>query len=284
MKLRLIVNCVFLAFSASVACAQGVIHRLPPEGTWSRYRVTTQVTSCSTLRVPNAIPKEIRDSVVNAMPKAGMLESALTISIVGTEVRGDAKLQWIEIVRKTDAREILYRLLVPESSFSVGGDVFRDAVRFLVKKPDAVDGKPEEIDDPARRASESVQMRSMFPPFPTKCEQQKISLMIGSGTDGGAGPVQGDTYRFHFKFAGKPPGGGPLASCRHEADYFGIVSNRAPFGGDQLWMTNGITVESGDCLTEARDDVTITMFQGNMQISLIESGTGAVSRFKKKEK
>lgn len=170
-------------------------------------------------------------------------------------------------------------LLVPEASFRPGGDAFKDAVRFLVKRPDSADGPPDEIDDPVSRAAESLLVRHLFPSFPSKCEHRNVPLMVvpdaGSGT-----PAHGDAYRFRFEFTGKPPGGGDLASHRHEGQYVGIVSERAPFGGYQLWMTNGITVESGDCLTASRDDVTITMMQNSMQIPLMESGTGAKSQFK----
>lgn len=246
----------------NAAYGQGLIHRLPEDGTWSKYRVTQQVHRIRGVAVPEGVPKAILDT----LPKAGFAESFLTISSVGKEQFNGQPCRWIELCLETKQRDILLRLLVPEAHLAKGDDAFDHATRVLFQCKDSIDGLHGEILDPKRRAYELERFRPHFPRVPEDAERVANVTFMALTDDA---PLRGELLRFEFAFSGALTGG-KEGSWSHKGKYQVNITDRAPFGVEQLWMIQGTTTEDTGLVLE---------LSGSEQVVLIESGKNAKSRY-----
>lgn len=126
--------------AASLAQAEGVIQRVPEDGTWVRYHVAWKISG----------------DLVNQRQGTG----TWTIRLVGTRTVNDIRCRWIEFEERlsvdgaSDAGEpTVEKFLVPEHSLQPGGNPLNDVIRFWVGSKD---GTPEKLEGPWSGIAESV--------------------------------------------------------------------------------------------------------------------------------
>jgi|GEM_PF-6511080 len=255
---------ILAVFNAAPLCAQGVVRRLPTEGTWSRFRLTQQVLDTEIIKKPENLPKEALDG----LPRVGFAESELLIACFGQETFERKKCRWLEYCVTAKPREIVLRLLIPEEAIS-NGDPFDAAVKVLFQDTSSIDGLHGEITDTKRRAYELERFRSFCPIVPKDVKRESMSVIVQRDE----GVVRGDVLRFKFAFQGKLRGG-TTGTYSHAADYCIVETEKAPFGVEQLFALNATTIE------DYGPNQLATKIHGVAQLVLLESGDKAVTRFK----
>ena len=266
--------------------AQGLIIKLPADGSWSRFRVTGQY-DVSLLRNPNEFPDTWKEAI-KAIPDFAHGEMELFISSVGSEEIDGERFRWIELFQKKAAEQdandreedggTLLRLQIAEKVLSNGGDPL-DNARVVIVRGGYSDKEDGEIKSESRKKYELQCFRQFFPKYTLNEKDwaharglEKIAPQ----------PVEiGRAHRFRFNYQGKMHGG-EHGSIIHHANYTVIADPTAPFGVKQIWETDGVTIEDSGPFDPTNNfcDGPGTISRGNSQIALIESGTGAVSRIK----
>lgn len=265
--------------------AQGLILKLPSDGTWSRFRVTGQY-DISWLRDLKEFPDEWKD-IVAAIPDFAHGEMELVVSSVGTDKIDGERFRWIELYLKSttvgeskgdEADEgTLLRLQVAEKVLTTGGDLLDNARTVFVRGgySPSDDG---EIKNDNRRKYELQRFRQFFPKYSVS---DKDWAHVRNNVKDGPHPQIERAIRFRFNYQGKMHGG-EHGSLIHHANYTVITDPIAPFGVKQIWETDGVSIEDSGPYNpnDENCDGPGTISRGNSQIVLIESGTDAVSRLK----
>lgn len=273
--------------TCSSALAQGLMLKLPVDGTWSRFRVTSQ-EDISLLRDPKEFPEAWKE-VIATIPDFAHSETELFISCVGSEnIEGEC-FRWIELLWKKGSgaeeengiREdegTLLRLQVAEKVLSNGGDPLDNARVVIVRggfsKEDDGETKNEN-----RKKYELQCFRQFFPKY--NLNEKDRDHVRGVEKLANQPRQVERAHRFRFNYQGKMHGG-EHGSLIHHANYTVISDPTAPFGVKQIWVTDGVTIEDSgpyDPTNEFCDGPGIVA-RGNSQIVLLESGTKAVSRWK----
>ncbi len=252
----------------NVVLAQGLLHRLPKDGTWSRYRVSQQVWGAKMIRVPTG-----RQQPPN-YPELAFIESDLLLQSVGiTEVDGQP-CRWIEIVRKPSShtmsgsqRTIGLRLLVSEDVISQGKDSFDDCLRVIYSD---LKNTTIELTDKDRRRYELERFRPLFPRLAV--DSKRTNAVMMSSFVPGKPTTEVELYKFKFSFSGKLSGG-KSGKWDHQADYKMVICDYAPFGVVHLLLHDIQNRED-----YGPDQLAVEM-RGSTQIILLESGVGARSEF-----
>ncbi len=106
-----------LVLLPSTASADGLLRRLPADGSWVRYQWTFTRTE-----------------------GAPQLAGTITISSVGTTTVADEKCRWLELKLIYDEQQSkhlwLMKLLIPEKHFKHGDDFMKQSVRMWFKVDD----------------------------------------------------------------------------------------------------------------------------------------------------
>ncbi len=272
----------------SSALAQGLMLKLPVDGSWSRFRVTSQY-DISLLRNPSEFPDAWKDLLAD-IPDFAHGEMELFISSVGSEEIEGEQFRWIELfLKESEAGEEdgkkedegkLLRLQVAEKVLSDGGDPL-DNARVVIVRGGFSKEDDGEIKKESRKKYELQCFRQFFPKYTLS---EKAWAHVRGLEKSAHEPVQlGRAHRFRFNYQGKMHGG-EHGSLIHHANYTVIADPTVPFGVKQIWETDGVMIEDSgpyDPTNEFCDGPGIIM-RGNSQIVLIESGTKAVSRWKAK--
>ena len=262
--------------------AQGLILKLPSDGTWTRFRVTGQY-DISLLRDMKDFPSEWK-GLVAAIPDFDHYEGELAIASVGTDEIEGERFRWIELFLKRKAEDdsdedegTLLRLQIAEKVLSTGGDLL-DEARVAIVYGGYADEEDGEIQSDKRRKFETQRFRPFFPKY--KLSDNDWAHVQTARKVRPQSPTA-RALRFRFNYQGKMHGG-DHGSVIHHANYTVITDANAPFGVKQIWETDGVTIEDSGPYDPKNEfcDGPGMIIRGNSQIVLIESGTGAVSRVK----
>lgn len=276
----------FLAV-CSPAMAQGLILKCPVDGTWSRFRVTSQ-EDISFLRDPKEFP-DTWQAMLATIPDFAHAEVELLISSVGVEEIDGEQYRWIELLwkkgsvaeeeKETSGDEgTLLRLQVAEKVLCNGGDPL-DNARVVIVRGGFSKEDDGEIKNEDRKKYELQCFRQFFPKY-TVNEKDRDAVRSVEAPTNQSRQVE-RAHRFRFNYQGKMHGG-EHGSLIHHANYTVISDPTAPFGVKQIWVTDGVTIEDSgpyDPTNEFCDGPGIVA-RGNSQIVLLESGTNAVARWK----
>jgi hypothetical protein len=249
------------AMACNAVLAQGLISRLPPDGTWARYKCTTLYWDIDVNRAPVVLPESFADA-----PKTGNMTVNLLLQSVGTTMVDSERCRWIEIQSRgetVESREIVLRLLVPESSLQLKDDAFDAAKNVFMY--DSHHGVIGELEEQARRDYELERFRPYYPRWPKDAEGCKTKFLDGSDA-----PPDVEFFDFRFDFRGKLMGG-RKGTWDYGGDYRTIVGSDAPFGVTQIWARS---------VTETQDfgkDQARLAIQSNIQIVQLASGNSATS-------
>ena len=136
------------------AIGDGLIFRLPADGTWARYATKTDGEVSS---------KEL--------PKMDLaMTGTLTLSSVGQATRSQQKCRWIELKSETKAKEaypkLVLKMLIPEDRLKRGDDPLSHCVlTFFDPKPVDSKGIKSYIDEGFNRVQYEIdRFRDVFPP------------------------------------------------------------------------------------------------------------------------
>jgi len=241
--------------------AQGLINKLPPDGVWARYKCVTQYWAIEMSRASSVLPESPAD-----IPKTGELTVNILLQSVGVTIVDGKRYRWIEIQTRGDAtesREIVLRLLVPESSLLAKGDLFDAATKVFMY--DSHHGVIGELQEQARRDYELERFRPFFPRWPNDIKGHKTKFMNGSKTSPDV-----EFFDFRFDFSGKLAGG-RKGTWDYGGDYRAIVGFDAPFGVAQIWARRvSETQDFGE------DQLKIAM-QSSIRVTQLEHGSSATS-------
>ena len=272
MRRELFAGLVILSCSGSLF-ADGVAYRLPPDGTWVKYRITGGVEFTLKDFRTDARGQKVFTEV--KMPKAPPnYEDLFLVRSVGrVEVDGRPH-RWLELVyppaeegkEKPAARVIVLKLLIPERAFCVGSDPFAH-----VKKMYLSDRRPDgqlfvnEVKDAAGRKYELERFGALFP-VPAKDPKRKDGVERRTA----AGTFRGYELDFDYGFDGKLYGG-QKGRNMFKGHYKILVSEAAPFGIVEIVSVSGEGLED---LGNGTGHVS----QGKGgRMELMEVGTGAKS-------
>lgn len=261
--------------AGSSARADGLIHRLPPDGAWVLYAYQQRAELDHQMGGDKKVPDEVK----RKMPRAGIVQGFLTLRSVGVaQVEGE-NCRWIEleqsvqIAGKTMAgteaeraqRTIVLKVLVPEKRLAPGEDPFGHVLKMYFKDGDR---NVEEIMDPQRRKYELDRFRPLFPAPGTDVKRTaRQSLATASPT---LGALECEQLTFASKYDG--PLGGGQGRWTWEGEHRLWLNDRVPFGVACLELT----VTSREA-TGPKESMVVTT-KGIHRLVVAEVGTGARSR------
>lgn len=153
--MRALIRCplaVALALITAPAQAEGLLRRLPEDGTWVRYRTQTQ-----------------REGESDAQ------EGSLTIRSVGRLSEGNDTFRWIEYQLVTGGRTVLMKFLIPEEHFKGGARPLQHARRCWNKYGEQV----SELNLPI--GGEPLVFLSRYLPGPLDNPQKLDKVVVESG-------------------------------------------------------------------------------------------------------
>ena len=271
----------------SPAMAQGLILTLPIDGSWSRFRVTSQ-EDISFLRDPKEFPDSWQ-AMLATIPDFAHAEMELVISSVGSDDIDGEQYRWIELLWKkgsvaeeeketSEGEETLLRLQVAEKVLSNGGDPL-DNARVVIVRGGFSKEDDGEIKNEERKKYELQCFRRFFPKYTLNENDRDHVRGVEDLTTQHRQVERAHRFRFHYQ--GKMYGG-EHGSLIHHANYTVISDPTAPFGVKHIWVTDGVTIEDSgpyDPTNKFCDGPGIVA-RGNSQIVLLESGTNAVARWK----
>jgi hypothetical protein len=227
----------------SSAYADGLIYRLPPDGTWVRYRGKQEATEAVTLD-----GKRFPDFTI---------ESTLTLRSVGQVTTDGDKARWIELEWKIPPAEartgriIILKMLIPEDDLRRGRDplagveelYFWDRDWEWKQEPEA--GVKEKVADPPRVLYEIERFRFMLPFPPRARESQLETVQKTVAVPHGTYAVQRISYPLEFE--GKLSGGkggrwewkGTFSLDICETVGFGVVALDALISSEEEYANAG---------------------------------------------
>lgn len=261
-----VIGFVFACLFADETLAQGLLQRLPADGTWSRYRVTQQMWDAKAVRVPPHRPQKLE------YPVLSFVESDLLLQSVGNPEVDGKPCRWIEIVRRPSSvakrgsgRVIALRLLAAEETIVKGQDCFDHCLQVFHSDSGR---QAKELTDPDRKKYELERFRPIFPRVRRDVEKKIVSMWSSYGPNETTSRVEQLT--FNYAFRGKLSGG-KSGSWDHAAEYRMVITDDAPFGVAYLLLREIRNREDYGPNNLAFEMV------GSTQIVLLESGTGATS-------
>ncbi len=231
MRIGILSGFVFFVVSRAVL-ADGLAYRLPPDGTWVKYKITVQKYQEWDTRY-----EEKKGWVLEKKPDPTAEELAketdsLLVRSVGRQAVGGEPCRWIEIVQNADEegkappelRVIVLKLLISEKAFEAGRDPFEHVRKMYMS--DRRDGEHlvSEVKDADRRRYESERFRAYFPVSPkgTKRGKEVERKTL-------AGLFKGNETAFIYGYEGKLSAGKSGWNIS-KGRYVVVVSDCAPFG------------------------------------------------------
>lgn len=227
------------------AMADGLVYKLPPDGTWARF----------------SIQGIVLDSAGNPVDPILNITGTLTIGSVGVVKHGDESCRWIEVVidGQRDGKSFLEvdKLLIPQRHLGAGKQPLQH-LRDAWYMHSAVDnGKPRQLGDKEKADIAYVQrVRSILhPPFENLVEKDKTTLACKLGD------VVCDRVRAEETEA--RPGG----KIKYESTYVICLHPQAPFGVAAWHATNRV-YRKGEAVGGIRLDLTLVDFGDGAKTSL----------------
>ncbi|WP_406694278.1 hypothetical protein V5E97_24690 [Singulisphaera sp. Ch08] len=274
MRLMFLAGVALIAISG-FSFADGVAYRLPPDGTWVKYRITATKYEAWNLR-----PDEKEGWVFKKEPELTAEELAtasrdnfLLVRSVGRQDVGGEPCRWVELVlnsqeegeAKPEARGLLLKVLIPEKAFDLGIDPF-EHVKKMYLSDRREDGEHflSEVEDGDRKRYEVERFRLYFP-VPPKGAQRKKDVELKTPL----GPFKGYELGFEYGYEGKLVGG--KAGWNYVKGHYQVtVSDRAPFGIVAVRGKDVVAIE------EYGDGIGARLKQ-SWTMDAAETGTGAKS-------
>ena len=273
MPRSLLLAAVGLMFLSDRAGADGLIYRLPPDGSWAIYR--SEQHAEHQLTVPPGV--ELAERARATLPKTAVVTGFLVLRSVGVEQVDGRPCRWIEIEHAVQMagqtasgaeaergeRQILLKLLVPEGRLAPGQDPFKHVLRMRFK-----DGRreAETIEDPRRRQYELDRFRPLFPE-PAADGRRHAALDVAPSPTLPSMKCEPLTFRSKYT--------GPLAAGRGRWSYEGehrlLLCDAVPFGVAALEFTSTSTETAGE------NEIASTT-SGARKLILAAHGSGAIGR------
>jgi hypothetical protein len=194
------------------ATADGVAYRLPPDGTWVKYRITPgKEYTVKEFRTDDRGRRVFTKVDLPKLPKAAKKEDLFLVRSVGRVKIDGQPHRWLEMVnepaeegkKKPAVTVYVLKLLVPEAAFRPGRDPFAH-----VRKMYLSDRRPEgesyvsEVKDADGRRYQLERFRALFPTPPKSPKRTN-----GVKRKTAAGTFKGYELEFEYGFEGKLYGG-----------------------------------------------------------------------------
>jgi hypothetical protein len=266
---------VALVGTSGFSFADGVAYRLPPDGTWVKYRITVTRYEEWSLR-----PDEKEGWVLKKEPEPTAEELAkesrdnfLLVRSVGRQDVGGEPCRWVELVwnSKDEGKEnpealvILLKVLIPEKAFGPGRDPFEHVKKMYVSlRYEGGEHFLSEVKDAAGKKYQVERFRADFP-VPPKGVPRKEGVEHKTPL----GLFKGHELGFEYGFEGKLQMG-ETGWNYSKGQYAVVVSDRAPFGIVAIRATDVVSIE------EYGDGVGGRLRQ-SWTMEAVETGTGAKS-------
>jgi hypothetical protein len=168
------------------AFADGLIWRLPPDGTFVEFRGESQGEFKPVLSKEFA--KQLPSKEIEKLEhvQSFKMQNTVTVSSVGEIRRAEQNCRWIELQMRAGDNEHVLKILVPEKYLTRGEDPLDHAVLTLFNPKDADRAKVPPEEGFNRIAYETDRFRSVFP-MPLKNVRQlprkTIDTPIGTFAD-----------------------------------------------------------------------------------------------------
>jgi hypothetical protein len=263
-----------LLASGGVAFADGVAYRLPPDGTWVKYRITPgEEFTVEEFRTDDRGKRVFTKVEVPKVPKGEKREDLFLVRSVGRVDLDGKPHRWLELVnepaeegKEKPARTVyVLKMLIPEAAFGPGRDPLAEVRKMYLsdRRPD--EAHVMEVKDAAAQKYQTERFRALFP-VPPRDAKRKDAVERETT----AGTFKGYELEFDYGFDGKLYAG-TKGRNMHKGRYKVVVSEAAPFGIVEV-------VEVSSEGIEDRGDGTglIDRSKGG-RMELLEFGTGAKS-------
>jgi hypothetical protein len=229
MRAGILVGLVLMTH-VGLAFAGGIAYRLPPDGTWAKYKIA----SGDEYILEEFHTQDGRRVFTKVdLPPAPKKEDLFLVRSVGRFDVAGVPHRWLELVNEPavegqempPVRVIVLKLLIPESAFGPGSDPF-DYVRKMYMSDRRPDGETfvSEVKDADRLAYELERFRALFPVAPKGTPREE---RVERETP--AGRFQGYRMEFDYGYEGKLFAG-KKGKNTHKGRYRVVVSEAAPFG------------------------------------------------------
>lgn len=244
MRIMFLTGVAFIATSG-FSFADGVAYRLPPDGTWVKYKITvTKYEEWETSYDEKNGWVQEKKPDLTAEELARETDSLLVRSVGRQDVGGEP-CRWIEIVQNADEegkappefRVIVLKLLIPEKAFAPGVDPFGHVKKMYMS--DRRDGEHfvSEVKDGDRQRYEVERFRGYFP-LPTKGARRGKEVERKTP----AGPFKGHELAFVYGYEGKL-NVGKSGWNFSKGQYVVVASDRAPFGIAEVTARDVLSIE-----------------------------------------
>jgi hypothetical protein len=255
--------------------ADGLTYRLPPDGTWVKYRINVTRYEEWSLR-----PDEKEGWVLKKEPEPTAAELAkesrdnfLLVRSVGRQDIGGEPCRWVELVwnakeegkEKPEALVILLKVLIPEKAFGPGRDPFEHVKKMYVSlRYEGGQHFLSEVKDADGKKYQVERFRDNFP-MPPNGAPRKEDVEYKTPL----GRFKGHELGFEYAFEGKLQAGKGGWNYS-KGQYTVVVSDQAPFGIVAIRAKDVVSAEEYGDGGGARLRQSSTM-------EAVEAGTGAKS-------
>ena len=232
---------ITLVSFASHVHADGLVYRLPADGTWVRYRLSEQGHLAIVFPANMNVPPALKNAQELPIKSTG----SLVLRSVGQQDLDGQSCRWIELeleVRilsklpdpatgelqaKKEDRHIVLKMLIPEKYLSDGADPMTHVQRLYLKDGEK---EPESVDDEKAKQYELDRFR---PLFPAPAQEVQISKSHSVDTQiEDMGTLECKRLAFESKYEGPLARGrrgwwcwqGRHEVCLHEKIPFGVAS------------------------------------------------------------
>jgi hypothetical protein len=266
---------VILAATGGSLFADGVACRLPPDGTWVKYRITVTKYEAWNLRSDEKegwVIKKEPELTAEELAKESR-DNFLLVRSVGRQEMGGEPCRWVELVlnakeegeAEPEARVFLLKVLIPEKAFVPGADLFEHVKKMYVSdRREGGEHFVSEVEDGDRKRYEVERFRLYFP-LPREGARRKKDVEHKTPL----GPFKGDELAFEYGYEGKLEGG-KVGWNSVKGHYRVAVSDRAPFGIVAVRGKDVVAIEEyGDGIG--------TRLKQSWTMDAVEAGTGAKS-------
>lgn len=199
--LRAIVALVLLVSLSSAAAADGLLLRLPKDGTFAKYTM---------------------DASAGGQDRSGEFE----VRSVGEEEVDGVACRWIELSLSGGGQNGVFKLLIPESEFQADGSAWSSAEKIFV---DLGNGMPQEVTD-----KDAPILGPLMALLAAPAEDAKELAAKSITTDAGDFDCQGTKGSYEF---GQPPSTFDISFERYSVDSeeaaFGTVEYKLNFSFGQ---------------------------------------------------
>jgi hypothetical protein len=161
--IRIFCAFVLVVVGGSVACGDGLIWQLPPDGTTVGFQGECEGEFKPVLSKDFADKMPSQEVEKLEQPQKIKMKIGVTVSSVGQTTRAEQKCRWIEIALRSDDTENILKILVPEKYLARGEDPLDHAILTFYNPKDMDRAKVTLEEGFNRIQYELDRCRSAFP-------------------------------------------------------------------------------------------------------------------------